>query len=279
MIFRPKSFFLRIIRIVIRVSGPRIRTSLISVILQEAGNSKSERILLSTDPELAQLIIDNFKNSIPGWHYLNKSFSQNGEDLATARLMENHPTGRYIDVGAHHPFRFSNTALLNLNGWTGINIDPNPSSIADFNSIRPHDNNVCAALGSANSISNYYEFQESALNTFSEDMVKKHSSQGIFPYRITRTQIVNSKQFLEPIFTPDTYFFSVDAEGMDIEILEDLDFDKFYPCWIVMENQSFSMAEFEKFILTNSFLRNYQTKGWVGNSIILLSSVCHHVAI
>ena len=279
MVFRPKRFFLRIIKIAIRALGPRIRTSLISVILEEASVSKSERLLLSTKTELVQLIIDNFKNSIPGWHYLNKSFSQNGEDLATTRLMENHPTGRYIDVGAHHPFRFSNTALLNLKGWAGTNIDPNPSSITDFKLVRPHDNNVCAALGSANSISNYYEFQESALNTFSEDMVRKHSGQGIFPYKITQTQIIDSKQFLERIFTPDTYFFSVDAEGMDIEILKDLNFKRFYPCWIVMENQSLSIGEFEKFISTNSFLKNYQTKGLVGNSIILFSSGCNHVAI
>jgi hypothetical protein len=278
MAFRPKSFFLRIIRIAIRVLGPRIRTSLISVILEEAGDSKSERVLLSTKTELVQLIENNFKDSIPGWDYLNKSFSQNGEDLAVERLMEDHPTGRYIDVGAHHPFRFSNTALLSLKGWTGTNIDPNPSSIIDFRLARPHDNNICAALGSANSISNYYEFEESALNTFSEDMVRKHSNQGISPCKVTKTQVINSKHFLEETFTPDTFFFSIDAEGMDIEILQDLDFKNFYPCWIVIENQFLSMQEFEEFILNNSFLRNYQTKGLVGNSIILCSSGCSHVA-
>ena len=279
MAFRPKSFFLRILRIAMRVLGPRIRTSLISVILEEAGESKSEKVLLSTKTELVQLIVDNFKDSIPGWHYLNKSFSQNGEDLATARLMENHPIGRYIDVGAHHPFRFSNTALLNLKGWVGTNVDPNPTSISEFKLIRPYDKNICAALGSADSISNYYEFEESALNTFSEDMVKKHSSQSIFPIKVEKTQVINAKYFLERTFTLDTFFFSIDAEGMDFEILEDLDFKRFYPCWIVMENQSLSLREFENFILTNSFLRNYQTKGLVGNSIILRSYGCNHVAI
>jgi hypothetical protein len=279
MTFSLKSIFLRITRWTLRILGPKIRTSLISIILEEAGNSKAERALLSTKTELVQLIVGNFTNSIPGWHYLNKSFSQNGEDLVIERLMENHPVGRYIDIGAHHPFRFSNTALLNLKGWMGTNIDPNPTSISHFNLVRPHDNNICAGLGSGNLMSNYYKFSESALNTFSEDMVKKLSAQNIYPCEITQTQIINAKQFLEQTFSPDTFFLSIDAEGMDIEILKDLDFKNFYPCWIVMENQSLSMREFEKFILTNPFLKNYHVKGLVGNSIILSSFGCNHVAI
>jgi hypothetical protein len=31
-------------------------------------------------------------------------------------------TGRFIDVGAFHPFIFSNTVLLSKLGWRGINI-------------------------------------------------------------------------------------------------------------------------------------------------------------
>ena len=259
--------------------GPSYRTSLISLILENANISSPELRILSQNNENVTLVLKEFADGIPGYHYLNQCFSQNGEDLAIQRLLEGHPIGRYIDVGAHHPFRFSNTALLNLKGWVGTNIDPNPLSISGFNLARPNDNNICAALGSGNYISKYYEFEESAVNTISEDMVKKYSSQGIFPRKITQTQVIDSKQFLEQTFTSDTFFLSIDTEGMDLEILQNLDFKNFYSCWIVMENQSLSLQEFENFILTNSFLRNYQTKGLVGNSIILRSSGCNHVAI
>ena len=40
------------------------------------------------------------------------SYSQEGEDLILQRIFHNQKDGFYIDVGAHHPFRFSNTALL-----------------------------------------------------------------------------------------------------------------------------------------------------------------------
>ena len=41
--------------------------------------------------------------------YALKSYSQEGEDMILRRIFENVETGFYIDVGAHHPKRFSNT--------------------------------------------------------------------------------------------------------------------------------------------------------------------------
>lgn len=36
--------------------------------------------------------------------------------------------GIYVDVGAFHPTKFSNTHLFYLNGWRGINIEARPGS-------------------------------------------------------------------------------------------------------------------------------------------------------
>src|SRR4051812_42721620 len=53
------------------------------------------------------------------------SFAQEAEDLVLLRHLEL-PTNRvpfYVDVGAHDPKWISNTCLLYLSGWNGINID------------------------------------------------------------------------------------------------------------------------------------------------------------
>ena len=55
-------------------------------------------------------------------------------------------TGRFIDVGAFHPFKLSNTMLLSQLGWRGINIDCDPVKIARFERLRPRDQNICAAV-------------------------------------------------------------------------------------------------------------------------------------
>ena len=45
------------------------------------------------------------------------------------RLFEKQKLGFYVDVGAHHPKRFSNTYFFYKQGWNGINIDAMPNSM------------------------------------------------------------------------------------------------------------------------------------------------------
>lgn len=80
------------------------------------------------------------------------SFSQSGEDRIALDIFRrfygrdalNEP-GSYLDVGCYHPFRHSNTALLNLYGWRGVNLDINQSSVELFEKARPGDINLCLA--------------------------------------------------------------------------------------------------------------------------------------
>src|SRR5438045_8009791 len=72
------------------------------------------------------------------WKHVNLSFSQFGEDLAVLRHFEDR-VGYFVDVGAHHPIRLSNTYLLYRCGWSGINVDANPDGIELFRKKRPRD--------------------------------------------------------------------------------------------------------------------------------------------
>jgi hypothetical protein len=38
--------------------------------------------------------------------YAVKSYSQEGEDMILRRVFEGKESGFYVDIGAHHPFRF-----------------------------------------------------------------------------------------------------------------------------------------------------------------------------
>ena len=54
------------------------------------------------------------------------SFGWEGEDRIFIDMIEQGimpEKGAYLDVGAHHPFKASNTALLYMRGWSGINVD------------------------------------------------------------------------------------------------------------------------------------------------------------
>lgn len=100
------------------------------------------------------------------FQYGRNSYSQEGEDLILNRLFANKDKGFYIDIGAHHPYRFSNTYLFYLNGWTGINIDAMPGSMTPFKSKRPKDINLEVPILDKEGIMTYYQFNEPALNGF-----------------------------------------------------------------------------------------------------------------
>ncbi|MCF3936027.1 FkbM family methyltransferase [Acuticoccus sp. M5D2P5] len=77
---------------------------------------------------------------------LQRSFSRGGEDRLILDALGNPSTGFYVDVGAHHPYRHSKTALFAERGWTGINIDAAPGFCELFDRYRPNDLNLNVAI-------------------------------------------------------------------------------------------------------------------------------------
>ena len=76
------------------------------------------------------------------------SYSQEGEDLVLARYFAKSSL-IYVDVGAHHPTRYSNTYLFYSQGWRGINIDAMPGSMDAFRRDRPRDINIEALVSTS----------------------------------------------------------------------------------------------------------------------------------
>ena len=105
--------------------------------------------------------------------YSIHSYSQEGEDMILRRIFEGKRRGFYVDVGAHHPRRFSNTYYFYKEGWRGINIEPNPEALKAFNLDRPKDINLQLGVSDVASILEYYYFDEPALNTFDSSVVEE----------------------------------------------------------------------------------------------------------
>ena len=104
---------------------------------------------------------------------------QEGEDVLLARFFDYKKEGFYVDVGAHHPKRFSNTFFLYKLGWRGINIEPNHDVKKIFDEIRSGDINVEMAIANNESEKTFYMFQETALNTFSQSLAEQMNGLGI----------------------------------------------------------------------------------------------------
>ena len=73
--------------------------------------------------------IRNLLGKYLGIFYYGKfAYSQEGEDLVIDRLLKGKRNGFYVEVGCHHPHRFSNTFFFYKRGWRGVCIDPLPGT-------------------------------------------------------------------------------------------------------------------------------------------------------
>ena len=111
-----------------------------------SAKSLLKSILSSLLPRSLYDALRDFKN-LYITRFATKSYSQEGEDLLLRRIFEHQKNGFYVDVGAHHPFRFSNTYLLYKCGWRGINIDAMPGSMRLFRRFRARDINIECGVG------------------------------------------------------------------------------------------------------------------------------------
>ncbi len=155
------------------------------------------------------------------------SYSQCGEDtivdfIFSARNVE-HPS--YIDVGAHHPYRLSNTAFFYLKGCRGINVEPDPTLFEAFADSRSNDVNLNIGIAERSEERDFYILNARTLNTFSreeaEDVIRSHSHFHIENVARVHTEPLQSilDTYCNGLF-PD--FLSLDVEGLDYEILKSI---------------------------------------------------------
>src|SRR3972149_133216 len=93
-----------------KIHGPRIwRKKLEQIGSRLLTNSRAteDEALVEKMPVKA----DNYAN--------HHSYSQEGEDLILRELFADKQRGFYVDIGAHHPFRFSNTQHFYEIEWRG----------------------------------------------------------------------------------------------------------------------------------------------------------------
>lgn len=152
--------------------------------------------------------------------------------------------GFFIDVGAHHPFRFSNTYCFYRRGWRGINIDAKPGTKKLFDRVRPNDINLELGIAGEDASLTFYIFDEPALNSFSKEL-SEHRHQTT-KYKIVETKHVPVRRLSNVLeeHVPQGQkidFLTVDVEGLDIEVLESNDWERFRPAMIVAEDLDFDL--------------------------------------
>ena len=153
------------------------------------------------------------------------SWSQGGEDLALLHAIAGKRDGLFIDVGAHHPYRFSVTHHLSRIGWKGVNVDANSELIEIFKRDRKRDVNICAAVGTEKSYT-FTIFKEPALSSVNNEWKEKFQTDGWEVDRTVTVQGISLRDIYDHNFPQDCIdLLSIDAEGSDFNVLKSMDFD------------------------------------------------------
>jgi FkbM family methyltransferase len=165
-------------------------------------------------------------------------YSQTGEDAILAHLLFDHGSGFYVDVGAFHPVQYSNTYYFYRRGWTGINIEPTPGQIDLFKKLRPRDINLACAVAKNEGHILLTTFEDAALNSAKKQIIDQHVR--TWQLRTTGEIAVQACPLAEILQTympsgRELSFLSVDVEGMELDVLESNDWDRFRPLFVAVE--------------------------------------------
>jgi FkbM family methyltransferase len=171
--------------------------------------------------------------------YRRQSWAQEGEDLILARMFDGQRDGYYVEVGSHHPFRFSNTYYFYRRGWQGLCIDPLPGTRARFARWRPRDVALEMGIGEAPATLTYHLFNEPAINTFSPELAAErdgHNNWRLLGRREVPVQplaaVLHSRL---PRGLREIDFLSVDVEGLDLSVLRSNDWTRWRPRIVIAE--------------------------------------------
>lgn len=171
-------------------------------------------------------------------------YSQEGEDILLERMIGTRTKGFYIDVGAHHPYRYSNTCYFYKRGWSGINIEPNPDLYRLFLKHRKRDINLNLGLNIKQQELKYYYFDDPAMNTFSPETADELIAGN---YKLLRTEIVSTTTLAlalqDQSIPPVVDFINIDTEGFDYYIIQSNDWERIKPRFILIESKADSVQQ------------------------------------
>lgn len=171
--------------------------------------------------------------------YFKGSYSQKGEDLMIDKYFNHKKKGFYIDIGASHPTKLSNTRFFYDKGWWGINVEPNPTRIGLFLEQRKRDINLNVGIGSRIKKAVFYRFEGAALSTFSEKEAKTLTKVGYKLKDQMKIQMQRLENIMKRYVKSDIDFMTVDTEGLDLEVLKSNDWKTFRPKLLVIETIDF----------------------------------------
>lgn len=162
------------------------------------------------------------------------SFSANGEDVILRRLFKEQLCGFYVDIGAAHPTFENDTRSFYNHGWSGINIEPNPTFFLELAQERPRDRNLQLAVSNEAGTLEYWQVVGTGLSTCDAEEALRAREKGFEVRQLTVTCATLTEIF-DDAQVSAIDFLKVDVEGLELRVLQGNDWTRYRPSVIIVE--------------------------------------------
>jgi len=159
------------------------------------------------------------------------SYSQAGEDAILRFLF--HDFGKtfisYLDLGTNQPKADNNTFLFYRKGGQGVCVEADMSLIPKIKKARPKDKIINAGVSvTEDKEADFYIFDIPGINTFNKEEAEQRNNSGNHKIvKVIKVPLVNINDLIKNNFDGYPDLLSIDIEGLDLAVLQSLDFDRF----------------------------------------------------
>lgn len=195
------------------------------------------------------------------------SFAQDGEDLFLLDHLA--ATGFYVDVGAHHPHRFSVTHLLYEKGWRGINIDVTAAITTDFPRFRSGDVNHRGLVGRTREAT-FFHFAEPSVSTLDPQRASDLVDRGWIQTHTEDLTVTPLTEILDHYSAPtDIGLLCIDVEGSNLEVLQSMDWERYRVGGVLVEPDSPDIPPHTSEVVEYLTGLGFQVRAVFGRSVFL----------
>lgn len=160
------------------------------------------------------------------------AYSQNKEEEAILNYFKDFK-GTFLSIGENDGETLSNVRQLALDGWCGVMVEPAPTAFAKLKKLYEANKKGCfylyeCAIGDHNGKATLYD-SGSLLNTgdtsLVSTLVQKETDRfkSVLSYSPIEVKVFKWKTFLNRLYVKKFDFVSLDCEGVDADILDQMD--------------------------------------------------------
>jgi FkbM family methyltransferase len=171
------------------------------------------------------------------------SYAQFGEDVIIDYYFKylNYQHPNYLDIGAFDPIELSNTYRLYQNGSRGVLVEPIAERARKIRATRPRDTVLDCAIRTSDMPAEveFYVMTAQTLSTIvKREAVYAETSRAWGEQHIAdvrRVPALTINEVLERHFKDGVDIIDIDIEGLDLEVLREIDYERFRPRLVMVE--------------------------------------------